>query len=51
MIYPVPDDEGDGAFEGLFHLGLAVIVWLGFWRGRFGMDTRTSMLEKWLAIY
>lgn len=31
-MYPVPDDEGDGTFESLFELGLAVVV-LG--RGRF----------------
>lgn len=40
--HPVPNDECDGAFEGLFHLALAVVA-LG--RGR--LDTRR--LEKWLT--
>ena len=40
--YPVPNDEGDRAFEGLFHLALAVIA-LG--RGRLA----TRRLEKWLT--
>ena len=46
-MYPVPNDEGDGAFEGLFHLGLAVVV-VG--RGRLG-SVGTLRLEKWLGIH
>ena len=46
-MYPVPNDEGDGAFEGLFHLELAVAV-VG--RGRLG-PVGTRRLEKWLGIH
>ena len=44
--HPVPDDEGDRAFEGLLHLGLAVVA---VWRGRFG-TVGTLRLEKLLSM-
>lgn len=42
--YPVPDDKGHRSLEGLFHLGLAVIVRLRFGRGRFDMATLQKRL-------